>query len=83
MCQIRAGGGCLHESWGAVWNIIKEEGIEKRGGGGETKNVKRGQAGSSGGYFEKKGGWNPLTNYGSGVVTLIRKNIFLWTGITS
>ena len=31
--------------------------IEKRGG--ETKNVKRGQAGSSGGYFKKRGAGTP------------------------
>ena len=28
--------------------------------GGETKNVKRGQAGSSGGYFKKRGAGTPL-----------------------
>ena len=33
---------------------------EKRGG--EPKILKRGQAGSRGGYL-KKGGWNPPTNY--------------------
>ena len=37
-----------------VWNR-KEE--------GETKILKRGQAGSRGGYLGKGGSWNPLTNY--------------------
>ena len=38
--------------------------VEKRGG--ETKILKREQAGSRDECLKKGGGWNPLTNYTSG-----------------
>ena len=40
MCQIRAGGGCLHESGGNYLGYLKRNKIEKRGGG--TKILQRG-----------------------------------------
>ena len=48
---------------GTVWNTWEGGGAEEREG--ETKILKRGQAGSRGGCLKKKGGggWNPLTNY--------------------
>ena len=57
VCRIRAGGGLSAWELGGCLKY-KRRRIEKRGG--ETKNVKRGQAGSSGGYFKKRGAGTPL-----------------------
>ena len=61
LCQIRAGGGFVQVG-GTVWNILKGDGTEKRGG--ETKIFKRGGKLGQGVDALKRGSWNPLTNYG-------------------
>ena len=60
--RIRTGGGCVRVG-ATVENTLERHGIEKRGG--ETKVLKRGQAGSKGWCLKKGGGgWNPLAKYG-------------------
>ena len=51
----------MHEGGGNCIKYLKRGGTEKRAR--DTKILKRGKAGSRGGCL-KKGGWNPLTNYG-------------------
>ena len=41
MRQIKTGAGCMRVGK-TVWNALKGGGIEKRGGGGETKVLKKG-----------------------------------------
>ena len=59
---IRAGWGCVRVE-GTVWNTLKGDGREKRGG--EAKILKnKGQAGSRDGCIKKEGGaGTPLRNY--------------------
>ena len=55
----------LCEGWGNCLKYLKREWNRKEGRG--SKDLKKGggvQVGSRGGRLKKKGGWNPLTNYG-------------------